>query len=147
MRRTSSIVAVALVVASLALSAQKPDPDAQKLADQYSGAFNKADAKGIAALYTAEGTRVGPDGTFLVGRAAIEKSYATAFAAQEKKPQLSLQMGQTQTVAPGVKVMEGRYTIAGPLTAKGRFVNTAVKQGAGWLLASVVTIPDPPGAK
>ena len=29
----------------------------------------------------------------------------------------------------------------------GRFVNTAVKQGSGWLLASVVTIPDPVAAK
>ena len=46
-----------------------------------------------------------------------------------------------------MKIMEGRFTVSGeraPL--KGRYVNTIVRQGGTWLLASVVTIPDPPPA-
>ena len=50
-------------------------------------------------------------------------------------------------VTPDVKIMEGRYTATGIAPVKGRYVNTIIRQGKTWLLASVVTIPDPPGAK
>ena len=43
--------------------------------------------------------------------------------------------------------MEGRFDVAGIVPIKGRYINTLVKQGASWLLASVVTIPDPPAPK
>jgi uncharacterized protein (TIGR02246 family) len=147
MRRTSLIAAIAIVATSLALSAQKADPEAQKLADQYTAAFNKGDAQGVAALYTADGSRLGPDGQMLVGRAAIEKFYVDGFAGPLKGGKLTLQMGRSQVVTPDVRIMEGRFDVAGAVPLKGRFVNTFVKQGAGWLLASVVTIPDLPAAK
>ena len=147
MRKTSWMAAIAIVVTSLGLGAQKADPDTQKIADQYIAAFNKGDAKGIAALYTANGTRLGPDGMLMAGRAAIEKSYADGFAGPLKGGTLTLQMGATHLAAPDVKVMEGRFTVAGVVPITGRFVNTVVKQGSGWLLVSVVTIPDPAGAK
>jgi uncharacterized protein (TIGR02246 family) len=147
MRKTSWIAAIAIVATSLAVGAQKADPDSQKIADQYIAAFNKGDAKGIAALYTANAARLGPDGMLIAGRAAIEKSYADGFAGPLKGGKLTLQMGATHLVAPNVKVMEGRFTVAATIPINGRFINTAVKQGAGWLLASVVTMPDPPAAK
>ena len=62
MRKMSWIAAIVLVGASVVVSAQKADPDAQKLADQYTAAFNKGDAKALTALYAADGTRLGPDG-------------------------------------------------------------------------------------
>ena len=43
--------------------------------------------------------------------------------------------------------MEGRFTTTGLAPLKGRYVNTIVRQGKTWLLASVVTIPDPPAPK
>jgi uncharacterized protein (TIGR02246 family) len=147
MRKVSWIAALAIVVMSAAPGAQKVDPDSQKLADQYIAAFNKGDAKAIAALYTANGTRLGPDGSLLAGRAAIEKVYMDGFAGPFKGGKLTLEMRQSHDVAPNVKVTEGRYAVAAQLSTKGRFVNTAVKQGTGWLLVSVVTIPDPPAAK
>jgi uncharacterized protein (TIGR02246 family) len=147
MKKTSLIAAIAIVVTSLALGAQKADPDSQKIADQYIAAFNKGDAKGIAALYTANGARLGPDGVVIAGRAAIEKSYTDGFAGPLKGGTLAIQVGATHLAAPDVKVMEGRFTVTAAVPIKGRFVNTAVKQGTGWLLASVVTIPDPPAAK
>ena len=39
--------------------------------------------------------------------------------------------------------MEGRFATTGAAGVKGRYVNTAVRQGGAWLLASVVTIVDP----
>jgi uncharacterized protein (TIGR02246 family) len=149
MRKLKWIAALAFASLSVvAVGAQKPDPDAQKLVDQYTAAFNKGDAKAVAALYTADATRVGPDGQLITGRAAVEKSYVDGFAGPIKGSTLSIQQGRVQVVTPDVKIMEGRFATSGAAGVKGRYVNTVVRQGGAWLLASVVTIVDPaPPAK
>ena len=147
MRKMSWLAALVFVGASVVVSAQKADPDAQKLADQYAAAFNKGDAKGLTALYAAAGTRLGPDGLLIAGRPAIEKNYAEGFAGPLKGATLTLQQGATHAVTPDVKIMEGRFTTTGLAAVKGRYVNTIARQGKTWLLASVVTIPDPPAPK
>ena len=148
LKKTVVVAAIALVGMSAVATAQKTDPDAQKIADQYSAAFNKGDAKALVALYATAATRLGPDGQLLTGHAAIEKAYVDGFAGPLKGTKLTLQQGQTQTVTSDVKVMEGRFSVDGGLAPlKGRYVNTIVRQGGRWLLASVVTIVDPPPAK
>jgi len=148
MRKISWVAALALVTLTAVASAQKPDADAAKLADQYIAAFNKGDAKALTALYTADATRLGPDGVLLTSRAAVEKSYMDGFAGALKGASLTLQQGRTQAVTPDVKIMEGRFAVSAAAPLKGRYVNTIVRQGGTWLLASVVTIPDlPPAAK
>ena len=148
MRKILSVAAIVLVTLSAVVSAQKPDPDGAKLADQYVAAFNKGDAKALTALYTADATRLGPDGQLLTGRAAVEKSYMDGFAGPLKGSTLALEQGRTQAITPDVKLMEGRFTVSGATTLKGRYVNTIVRQSGTWLLASVVTVPDlPPPAK
>lgn len=145
MRRRMLVAALALMVVPGIAGAQKPDPDAQKLADQYVAAFNKADAKGLAALYTTGAVRMGPEGQLITGRAAIEKSYADAFAGPTKGTTLTVTVSSSHVVTPDVKIMEGRYnTTGGTNPGGGRYVNTVARQGGTWLLASVVTIPDPP---
>jgi uncharacterized protein (TIGR02246 family) len=147
MSKTAGIAAMMLLALSLVAGAQKADPDAQKVAEQYAAAFNKGDAKALAALYTAGGARLGTDGQLVAGRAALEAMYAAGFAGPLKGSKLTLVPGSSHVVAPDVKVIAGRFTTDGIATVKGRYVNTIVKQGAHWLLASVVTIPDPPAMK
>jgi uncharacterized protein (TIGR02246 family) len=148
MRKMSWIAALVLVGATAVFSAQKADPDAQKIVDQYSAAFNKGDAKTLATLYAVNGTRVGPEGTLIAGRATIEKNYADGFAGPLKGSTLTLEQGATHVVTPDVKVMEGRFSTTTSIApVKGRYVNTMVRQGKTWLLATVVTIPDPPAPK
>ena len=145
MRRRTWIAALALMAMSGIVTAQKPDPDAQKLADQYTAAFNKGDAKGIASLYTQDATRVGPDGQMLKGRAAVEKSYADGFAGALKGAKLTITADGSQVVTPDVKIMDGTFSSTGGTNpVKGRYVNTIVRQGGTWLLATVITIPDAP---
>jgi len=147
MKKMSWMAALVVLGLSVAVSAQKPDADAQKIEEAYTAAFNKGDAKAIGALYTADGTRLGPDGSWLVGRPAIEKVYADGFAGPLKGAKLTLTGGHTQVVTPDVKVIEGRFLVAGLAPIKGRYVNTVVRRGKAWLLASVVTITDPPAPK
>jgi uncharacterized protein (TIGR02246 family) len=146
-RRRNWIAALLILGTSSIAGAQTIDPDAQKLVGQYQAAYNKGDVKALTALYTADATRLGPDGQLLKGRAAIEKSYVDAFAGALKGSTLTLQQGATQGVTADVKVIEGRYATAGGSPVKGRYVNTMVKQSGTWLLATVVTVPDPPAAK
>jgi uncharacterized protein (TIGR02246 family) len=148
MKKTTWLALMMTLGLSLVASAQKADVDAQKVADQYVAAFGKNDAKALAALYATAATRLGPDGQLLSGRAAIEKSYVDGFAGALKGTKLTLQQGQTQAVTADVKVMEGRFSVDGSVAPlRGRYVNTIVRQGGGWLLASVVTITDPPAMK
>jgi uncharacterized protein (TIGR02246 family) len=144
MRRTAWLSAIVLVTVSALVSAQKPDADVAKLTARYEAAFNKGDAKAVAALYTEEGTRLGPDGSFLKGRALIEKMYAAGFVGPLKGVQLTLTPASSQVLTPDVQVTEGTYSATGTTPLKGRYVNTIVRKGGQWLLASVVTIPAPP---
>jgi uncharacterized protein (TIGR02246 family) len=145
-RMTTAVAVLALVAWSAVAQAQKADPDAQKLADDYQAAFNKGDVKAITGLYTADAIRLGPDGQLLKGHEAIEKGYTESFAGPLKGAKLTLQQGGTQVHSADVKVIEGRYSATGANTLTGRYVNTIVKKAGAWKLGTVVTIPDPPAA-
>jgi uncharacterized protein (TIGR02246 family) len=141
-RRIVALAAVVLLVTSAPVAAQSP-AEVQKVTDQYNAAFNKGDSKAVAALYTADALRVTPDGRLLAGRAAIEKEYVTAFSGPNKGGKLTLQPGKSISVTADVAVFEGLYEVTGgKMPAKGRYVNTLVKQGGEWRLAAVTTIPE-----
>ena len=50
MKKMSWMAALLVIGLSVAATAQKPDADAQKLQEDYTAAFDKGDAKAIAAL-------------------------------------------------------------------------------------------------
>ena len=59
---------------------KKADEEAlQKTAEAFVAAFNKGDAKGIAAFFTADADVVDPDGHRIQGRKAIEETYSKYF--------------------------------------------------------------------
>jgi hypothetical protein len=59
---------------------ESPDLAAvRKTADEFAKAFNKGDAKAVAAFWTKEGEYVGPDGEVIRGREALEKQYTEFF--------------------------------------------------------------------
>jgi hypothetical protein len=47
----------------------------RKTAGEFAGAFDRGDARAVAAFWTRDGEYVGPDGEAIRGRAAIEKEY------------------------------------------------------------------------
>ena len=138
------VTVTGVLMLCVALAAQKPDPGIQKLADQYQAAFNKGDSKGLAALYTADALRVTPTGNLVASRAAIEKDYAANLAGAFKGAKLTLTPGRTQLLKPDVALIEGTFDVAGATAIKGRYLNTIVREGGQWRLASVVTVPAAP---
>jgi uncharacterized protein (TIGR02246 family) len=142
-KRLALVIAVAVTLVS-ALAAQKPDADIEALTRQYEEAFNKGDAKALAALHTEDAIRVGANGELAVGRAAIEKQLSSALAGPVKGAKLTLRPGRVQNVTSDVRIVEGRFETTGGSspTPRGRYVNTLVRQGGQWRAASVVLVPD-----
>ena len=111
---------------------QTTDPALAQLTTDYESAFNKGDAKALAALYTADDIRLGLNNQILTGRAAIEQFYVASFAGAAKPPRLTIRPGRTQMLGPDVALTEGSYELTSGV--RGVYVITAVR--AGWPLAT-----------
>ncbi len=102
-------------------------------------AYDKGDAKAVAAFWTADATYVDQDGGEHKGRAAIEKMYEKAFA-DNKGAKLAIHVTSLQQVTPDVVLEDGvtEVTPAGggfPIAA--RFSAVLVKKEGEWYLQRV----------
>jgi uncharacterized protein (TIGR02246 family) len=108
-------------------------------AEAFTAAFNKADAKAIAALWTKDGEYVDETGRVLRGREAIEKEYAAFLAAN---PGLKM-----ESTVSSVKIVRGNAAFErgttvlkkpnGALVSKGRYTAVLLREGDKWLMAGV----------
>lgn len=143
MKSLAALIVASFVVFGTPAFAQQPDADMQKVMQQYETAWNKGDAKALAALYSRDSLRIGSDGQPLAGRAAIEQSFMKNFAADWKGTKLTTKLTRTATVTPDVRLMLGTYELTGPndMKLRGHFLNTAVREGGQWKIASVAATP------
>lgn len=145
-RYLAAVIVVFAVALGGPLVAQKPDAETEVLTRTYEQAFNKGDAKALGALYAKEAVRMNPDGQMLYGQAAIEKHWATLFQGEGKGAKLALKSGRMQQVSPDVRIIEGTYEVTGgKMPGSGRYVNTVVREGGQWRLASVVVMAETGG--
>jgi len=127
----------------------------EKLAADWAAAFHKGDAKALAGLYTEGAVRVTPQGGTVVGRAAIEKEFAANLAGPWKGSAIKITVGAVESVGPEAGVTAGTYEVTGAKmpdgtpapTLKGSYLNTVVRRGASWLLASNAAVEPPSPAK
>ena len=153
MLKSALMSAVVLVLWAVPMSAQSAkNPEFQKVADAFVAAWNKGDAKALAALHAENCiTSGGPTGQ-LVGRAAVEQDMTKAFAAELKGTKLIVTPSNERMINPDLAVTSGSWEVTGPTPpppgalTKGLYINTLVKQGGKWLIASSVAFP-PPAAK
>lgn len=124
------------------------DAAVRKLAQQMEEAFNKRDAKAMAALWTESGELTDVDGGGVRGRAELEKMYTAAFAAAPKgKGRIEVEavrpLGKNLATSEGVL----RYTPAeGQNPVVTRYSALHVREGDRWLTASVREwLADPAG--
>jgi uncharacterized protein (TIGR02246 family) len=134
-------VALALVLAPSVRPQQgkKEEENLRKRAEAFVAAFNKGDAKGVAAFFTPDGDVVDQEGHHLKGRKAIEEGYQKFFSQAKgaklfititsvrfPKPDLALEDGVTEVVPPdGGAPSSARYSIV------------YVKQDGQWYIESV----------
>lgn len=150
-------IALATALAVVAFVAEPqgqaaPEADFKKAADDFSSAWNKGDAAGIAALHAEGAVRLNGDGTVAHGRAAIQQGMTETLAGMWKGSRLTITQGQWQRVTDDVYVGEGKYQITGgtpPAGAptSGSYMNTFVRTDGRWLLAGSAIVAPPPAAK
>ncbi len=104
----------------------------QEQADAYLAAFNKGDAKAVAALY-AEDARFHADDGSATGRAAIQDELA-AFFVKNKGAKLALSIDAARFLTPDVLIEDGTSAVGDGMT---RYTVTYVKKAGKWLIADL----------
>ena len=136
----STFLGCALLVGNA--SAQAPDPrqeEIAKIANSFVDAFQKGDAKAIAALWTPDADYIDDAGQVTQGREAIEKSFADLFAAQ-KGLKVRIDVASLRFPAENIAIEDGTNTVIAPdgsAPTQARYTNVMVKQDGKWLLTNV----------
>ena len=114
-------------------------PGKGKRAKEFLAAFNRGDAKAVAAFWTPDGDYVDSVGRRHKGRAAIQKLYEKVFAGR-KGAKLTVTVTSARQVTPDVVLEDGITEVTpadgGPPTAA-RFSAVLVKKGGEWYFESV----------
>ena len=151
MRRigTIGVVAIVVVLASLARTQGKTDPTLDKLAQEFAAAFNAKDAAKVAAFYTEDAVLMPPNRPMVKGRANIEADYKRVFG----EGVTNLQLRPMESVIAGTQAFEAgtsSVTVKGggssmllsgvggsgaAVTEQGKYVVVYKRVGADWKIA------------
>lgn len=145
MRRLSYLfVCWAFVLAAPFAQGKSLEADLQVLLSQFTSAWDRSDAAGIAALFEGSGDLVIPDGLLVEGQDAIRKFYASVFERGYRgsrgtaKIKLVRAIGSDMALVDGVWRIDGAV-IAGQLEAPevGVFNLVAKRRGQKWAICSL----------
>jgi uncharacterized protein (TIGR02246 family) len=118
----------------------------RKMVESYTAAFNKRDAKAVAAHWLPEAVYVDPDSRKqIVGREAIAKHLAAEFS-DVKGAKLTVNVESIRFISPHVAVEQGRASVLEPgkEPSKSRYSAIHVKRDGKWLLDRVTDEDDTP---
>jgi uncharacterized protein (TIGR02246 family) len=118
----------------------------RKMVKSYTSAFNKRDAKVVAAHWLPEAVYVDPDTRKqIVGREAIEKHFVEEFK-DIKNAKLAVNVESIRFISPHVALEQGRATVTEPgkEPSKVRYSAIHVKREGKWLLDRVSDADDAP---
>lgn len=115
----------------------------QKTATAFAEAFNRADAKAVAALWTPSGEYIDELGNEYAGQAAIAGCYADFFKANPGA-KLALEIDSVRFVSPTVAIEDGHAILTQPTSGASTSSAYSVvhsKVDGHWLMASVRETP------
>jgi uncharacterized protein (TIGR02246 family) len=145
--RTRLLLALALplCLASRTGAAEKDTPNAKEADALFEGAkafvaaFDKGDAKAIAAFWIVDGDYIDQSGKRLKGRAEIEKAFKGLFA-ENKGAKLRIDSESLRFMSPEYAIEDGATEVipadGGP-PSRARYTNVHVKKDGKWYLSSV----------
>ncbi|HEY7313980.1 MAG TPA: SgcJ/EcaC family oxidoreductase [Gemmataceae bacterium] len=115
-------------------------------AEAFIEAFQKGDAKALAAFWTPDGDYTGEQGRHLKGREAIEKAFQRFFA-ENKGMTAHIESHSLRFVTPEVAIEDGTSYVLHPdglPPSRTRYTIVHVKKDGKWLLSSVRDAPFTP---
>jgi uncharacterized protein (TIGR02246 family) len=116
---------------------EKASQDVLDGAKRFMEAYNRHDAKAIAALVTEDCEFIERDGSTLRGRDEIEKEFSEAFK-DNPKSRISLSLDSIRLLTPDVAIEHGttvQFPDGATATVGTKYEVTHVKQGDRWLVA------------
>ena len=128
---------------------QQPKGDASdkkaiaQTAEAFIEAFNKGDAKALAAFWTPDGDYTNPSGRHLKGRETLEKAFQSFFE-ENKGSTLRLESESLRFVTPEVTIEDGTSFVLhsdGSPPSRARYTVVHVKKDGKWFLSSVREAP------
>jgi uncharacterized protein (TIGR02246 family) len=124
--------------ADAAIDTSDDEKSIHQLIDEVEKAYNAADAKGVANLFTEDAELVDENGNVTHGRAAIEALFVAAF---EAKPgaTMSIEVNSIRSIGSGLLVEDGTTTVTtapGEFPERTRYTVVHIKQDGKWRMAS-----------
>jgi uncharacterized protein (TIGR02246 family) len=123
---------------------------------EFVAAWNRDDAKGMAALWAPDGDLINPFGRVARGRAEVEKLFADEHSAMMKGTTFKVESEAVRLLGPSAAVMDWDADVIGMTGPDGKamppFKNhvtiVLMKQGDTWWVAAArpISYPPPPGA-
>ncbi len=117
-----------------------------KNAQSFIDAFQKGDAKAVAAFWTQDGDYTTQAGKNMKGREAIEKAFA-GFFAENKDMKLRIDSDSLRFVTPEVAIEDGTTEVIAPdgsPPSRARYTIVHVKKDGQWQISSVRDAPFAP---
>ncbi len=115
----------------------------QKSVRSFVAAFEKGDAKALAAHWTENGEYIADDGTTLRGREAIDKEYAGNFAGRKTKVKIDIQVDSVRFPSKDTAIEEGYFKVQSgkEQATTSKYSVLHVREGGKWLMAIVREFP------
>jgi uncharacterized protein (TIGR02246 family) len=152
MKRISVAVAVAAVLAIVVVSGvvqgqSKTDPILNKLATEWSAAYNAKDAAKVAGMYTSDAVFMPPTQPMVKGRAAIEAMFKKEF----QEGSTNIKLTPVESAISGSQAFEAgtsTVTVPGGRTESGKYLVVFAQEGGTWKIKYDIynaDQPSPPG--
>jgi uncharacterized protein (TIGR02246 family) len=148
------VAAWAVAVPALAAQNEKPAPASDESAiraaiDSYVAAYNRGDAKAVAAHWSGSGVWVSPSGQRFQGRPAIEKELQALFA-ENKGVRIEVLRPTVRVLSPDSAIEEGTVRVLRPAEPPhdATYLAVHVKEAGQWKLHTVreTDVPEAPPA-
>jgi len=143
------LIALFLTVAMWSAPARAAEGDAerqhaiQKMAEAFVAAFEKGDAKAVAAFWTSGGDYIDLSGHVYNGRQEIEDVFAESFATSPGM-RVRIDVAALRFLTPQSAVEDGTTTLLakdGSVVSRAHYTNVLVERDGAWHLASVRESP------
>ena len=161
LRRVPALVlSLSLAAVCVRAQAQSGSPEDERdirgIGAQIQEAWNKGDAKMIAALWLTDGDYISSTGRVASGRDQVEKAFAQQWAAIYRRTRIAHTLTTVRFVRRDVAIADGAFEITGMKDAYGKALGTrsglttivAAKKGDRWYVSALRgMVPSvPPGS-
>lgn len=145
MRRFSSLfVCCAILLVAPFAEGKSLEADLQVLLNQFTSAWDKSDAAGIAVLFEGNADLVIPDGLMVEGREAIQQFYASVFQRGYRGSRGTARIKHVRLIGSDIVLVDGVWRIDGAVIAGqpeapevGVFNLVAKQRGQQWEICSL----------